>query len=528
MTSYFLLLLPLLFHSSRPASASQFTQIALLGQDAVANTEVAAIALSPDGQAVYVTGTTTPRKRTGASQFGIPSSPLLRAADYFVAKVSLRTRSLDWAFRYGTLKEDRADTLLLASSGKHLYVAGATFGSLIKERPNVGLTDAFIIKYELLSGGLRAAWKRPLFWASKGEDTIMQIAENPGDKNELFAVGYSSGSRGFSEAFIVRFRGSDGRIIEYRQWPGQKSVRALALAVAHGANGPIFVAAETDRMIGTTLVSNVHLFRFAKTNLSKFLGDMLITSFATEQVKGVVLHPMKTSTLLVGGVSKMDETRKDDVFVKRLHVNESVTNANDSSVVIKVDDVKPPEYTMRIGAGAHDFGNAMIIHPTSGALIVAGHSTGWLGKSSLGKCKCEANMAPFVAFIDPVNGTLIDVVQSDAPAGSWANVKAMAVAPDGKSVILAGKTLNKTSSLFFGSVSRFSVPGAWQTARSLADPAQPIASPNATISGGPFPVLPVVAGAFGGFVGLMIFILAVCCCTRFLGIGRKLPEPGQG
>lgn len=518
MKPFFPLLLPsLLLHLFTLASATSFSQLAVLGENATANTEVIGIALAPDGQSAFVAGTTSPRRRGTASQFGAPSSAILRDGDLFVAKVGL-SGEVEWAFRDGTVKDDRAESLLLASSGKHLYVAGSTFGTLASGPKSAGLADGFVIKYEVIENGLQAAWKRPLVIGSKGADALLHVAENPDDANDLFAVGYMAGGKGFKVGLLLRFRGSDGRIMGRRWWPGKKSVRAVAVAVAPGVDGEVFVAGETDRFIGTTLVSNFHLFRFEKKTM-KPIGNTLLTSFATEQVMGIVLHPTMESTLLVAGISKSDETRRDDLFVKRLKVDPA--SANGSSLVVKVSDVKPPEYTSRIGGGAHDFGEVIKIHPTSGALLVAGHSTGEVGKSSGGKCECRANMAPFVAFINPVDGELVDVMQLDAPAKSWENVRAMVVARDGKSVVLAGKSLNQTSSLFFGSVSRFTVPGAWQAARSLADPVKPKASPKVTISGDPFPIVPVAAGAAGGFIVIMICLVSICCCCT----GKKNEEP---
>lgn len=331
-----------------------FSFVTTLGKNAAANSESVGVEFSRDEKLAYVVGNTSPLQRTGASQFGEPTGPQLRDADFFIAQIDLSKQKEDWAFRYGTLKEDRAEGLLLASSGQYLYVAGSTFGTFLDGPRNRGLSDAFVAKYELRANGTVAAWRTPLMLGTTGTESVTNVVESPDDANILFAIGYTAGNLfsanagGVTDAFLVSFSARDGEIQNKVQFGGKTAERGVLLAPAQGVRAPIFAAVEADRLIEKDTVSNFHLYKFSKKLQRR--GDLFLKSFATEHITGVQVHPEMEDTILVAGVSKLDETNRDDVFVKRISVN-TTSDADIGSSIFNVQEVPHPDYTRRIAPG---------------------------------------------------------------------------------------------------------------------------------------------------------------------------------
>lgn len=457
-TSFFVMLLGsiLLFvlPSGSRSERSSFSSVTTIGNNASSNDVPTSLSLSNNDYYIYITGTTNPKIRGESSNLGTPLSRLLRKRDFFLSKIDVNNYDHSWTIRDGTQLDDFAETLLLDKSGKNIFVAGSTYGNL-NGHGSHGIKDIFIAKYDVYGSGSRM-WSKPLVIGTDGSETATEMAV---DGEVVYVVGYTTGSLfrqalGATDGIVFSINEVTGSIKYKVQFGSNLADRAIAIMVGEGEDACVVVAAECEQQMGKTTVSNIKLYKFSKTLQPR--GHILFSTFAEELASSLLAHPQLNNTLFVVGTTKLDNSAREDVFLRRV----SLDIQNGSSTVIrtvKVNEMKAPEFAVRIGGtgGAHDYASSAGIHP-SGRILIGGYSTGKFGEFA-----GEGIMEPFIASFHPGTGSLEQAIQMPQQAKTWFDLLDFQLVSDGKKVLWVGKSFSLQSEAFFSNIGAFQVPDKW-------------------------------------------------------------------
>lgn len=488
---------------------SAYSLLVTVGSADKSNNVPTSLEVSNDASHLYLAGTSKPRQRRESSAFGEPLSDSLRGSDIFLTKIDLKKRIVSWTVRDGTVEEEAVEATLLDRKGHSIFVAGSTFGDL-SGRGVRGINDLFVAKYKVAGFGVAAReWARPLMVGTSGSESATAMAA---DGDLVYIVGYTTGSlfgksMGSSDAVIFAIDERTASIRYKAQFGGPLSDRAVALAIGTGKAAAVVVAVETERKVGKTILTNMKLYKFSKILQAR--GDLLQTTFARESVAGLHIHPQVPDSVFVIGTSKLDESKREDIFFRRV----SLDTRNSSSIgsrTVKLSDTEAPEFTMRVGGSgrSYDYAKGSLIH-SSGRVLAAGYSTGKFGIGA-----GDGAMEPFIASLDPGTGKMEQALQRAALGKSWIDMRDAVVSAKGEKVYWTGQSLNRTSDVFYSHVGEFTVPEVWnkklKIGRSVGSPGPGNKDNSDETSGLPLRYVIYIASA-AGFV-FFIIVVVICCC----------------
>lgn len=452
-----------------------FKTIVQIGRASTSNDEPRQIAVTSTG-VVLVAGKTSPFSRRTESDLGLALDVNLSDEDVFLARFAPASSPSSPAntsvFRIGTGADDQLRAMLVLRDGNVTYLAGGTHGSF-SGILNAGQSDLFIVKLRTDAVRPVHAWIQPLVRGTSSSESVTALAHDPTNSSLVYATGYTTGglfgaatdtNAVLSDAIVFAFSADDGSIVYQRQFGTAFSDYGNAIVVSSEKDGPIFVSVVTERKYGDFSFGNFHLYKFTRS-LSP-LGDVLLRSFSRESVSAFVSHPILDDSLLVSGYSLLDEVAGYDLFVKRVVRPFNAVNMGSSEIA--VDEVRSDEYTHRWGSGekTHDYATDMLVHPSSGRLLVGGYTSGTLAKD----IENGGEAAPFIACVDPIDASMSGVSQkSISVANTWIGLEAMVLSDDADSVYYAFKELDLESNQFFTSIGLFRIPDGW-TSRIVVPP----------------------------------------------------------
>lgn len=468
-------------HVTVPSTAStpSFIPLTTIGRYSISNNVPTAI-VATDKNNLFVGGTTSPSHRGQASDLGTPMHSNLSEEDMFLANIR-STGIVLWVIRFGTSHEDRLTSLLLNQDQNAIFVGGSTLGSFSSQTSH-GQSDIVIFKFDVSSSRPTPMWDHPLILGTSESESVAALALDPSDPDRIFAVGYTTGPLFPSvpekngsdvEACLFSMSASTGTLIAGRQFGTRFADHATGLWVSPEQDGPIFVSAITERVVGQYTFGNFHLYKFSK-NLT-FLGDILLRTYSREIVSGFDKHPFLSDSLFVSGSSWLEAGRGYDIFVKS--VIQPLDSSSIGSTSMLIDDVGKREYTHRLHSSdsANDYAAGMLIHPQSGQLIL-GANTGGL---FVADAKMVGVLSPLIICINPITASVITAVQMPAETSqSWTEITAIAFSSDRQRVYCAFKHFNETSLLINVAVTELELPSECLVRITLPSP-EPSPSPHA-------------------------------------------------
>lgn len=503
-----------------------FISHATIGANTSSNDEPSEIVMTADGT-IYVGGTTAPLRRGGESDLGVPERGGLLEEDIFIAKVSNDSSSkVEWILRGGTAKEDRLHALVVDKAGKYLYAAGRTYGQFLT-KTRFGQADMFVTKYDVSGAQPVQVWPEPILLGTSATDAILSLSLDPVNENIIYATGLTSGSlfpnadssvssSSDSDAVLFSFSGVDGSILSSRQFGTVEADQGIRMVVSEDADGPIFVAAVTQRRIGQYSYGNLHVYKFTR-NMEP-LGDWLLKSYSREVVVGFGKHPIFPDVLMVAGSSWLDQRNGYDVFLKRVGL--AFDNSAIGSQETNIDDVPEPDFTRRIQSedGSHDYASSSLLH-TGGMTIIAGNTAGKFAPNSTDL----GILAPFICAVNPTTGVRNHAAQLSLSAkNSWSEIVDMRFIANGTGVVYIGKESNLTTNQFHGVVGSFGLPDSWRPMLTIDPSPSPTsaagsgndrANNNSTESNTKGVHIAVIAGGAAGGIIVILAILAIVMCV---------------
>lgn len=519
------------------STSGEFKVFTYIGSDTTSNDDPVSLAVDTRGY-LYVCGNTKPFSRGGESDLGIAESSRLGDDDMFLTRINATSGEIYWTLRFGTDKEDEVHSLVINKAGTAIYLAGRSYGQLGSIQKN-GLTDGFVIKYDVALGGRRLPrllWKNPVVIGTSGADAISKIILSE-DEKSLYATGLSGGKMfddenlGNGDVVLVKIDASEGKIVRGRQFG--TSNRDLGREITFGSgstNSPIYVASVTERLIGQYKIGNFHMFKFDRSLNS--LGSYTIKTYADEKIAGLSPHPLFPNTLFVTGFSWLDQYSENDLYLKKIN-QASDDSTNIGYKEVQQDELAKPEYSARVGSadGGDDLAAAMKIDPESGKIVIAGNTGGSFAPTAVN----NAPIAPFIALFDPNDGKLLNSAQLNLyRSSSWIELNDIHVNSDQNYVFLS-RQINESTQQFFGAVGIFYVPTSWKT-RIVPDTSGPATTPSSipldvtnstsndnkdgTKESEGLPIA-IIFGAAGGGVVVLLAIIAIVICIRVNNRAKK-------
>lgn len=521
---------------SQSTSPGQFNLLGTIGNGISSASSNFARSISViDEGIVFIAGTSTPLMRGDESDFGITLDAGLRAEDVFLSIVRLRSGSVESSdFRLGSDGEDHLHAMLVTNEGKHTFLAGRTSG-VWRGAPNTGQDDIFIVKLNTASTTPLYDWPTPLVLGTIGSESVTALAVDPNNDDIIYAIGYTSGSLFSSasvqnsvltDAIIFAVSASNKTILYNRQFGTTYSDYGTSVVISEDRDGPLFVSVITELRYGQFALGNFHLYKFSRK--LEPLGDMLLRSYSHEVVSSFKTHPLLQDSLFVSGYSWLDEANGYDAFFKR--ISQPFDNRTIGSFELGIDEVGAGEYTHRFGSHdkRNDFISDMIVHPGSGRLLASGYTAGEFAKDA----RKVGETAPFIACVNPVEGSLTDAIQLQ-PHSSRARIEIAGIGlhPDRQNLVYAVNNLDEETGTFAVVIGKFGIPEAWRERIEIAPTPtrQPSAVPSpsretselSTKGFSLVKVVPPVAGGVGGVIFLVVILIALR--NRFKGGDEKAP-----
>jgi DNA-binding beta-propeller fold protein YncE len=190
----------------------------------------ASVALSPDGRTAYVTGSSAPTAATG-----------LRAR-YITIAYDTATGRRRWLSSYAGPRRggSSAASVAVGPSGQRVYVTGTSHGLTSK-------SDYATIAYSAASG--RQLWVRRYNGPANGRDGAAGIAASPGGKR-VYVTGSSTGVTSNFDYATVAYASVTGRQLWADRYNGADGEN-FAAAMTVGPDGTIYVTGSSGDAAAT-------------------------------------------------------------------------------------------------------------------------------------------------------------------------------------------------------------------------------------------------------------------------------------
>jgi muconolactone delta-isomerase len=434
------------------------------GDDDIAH----ALAIHPTTGEVYVAGYTSSANFPNTS--GGAQARYGENGDAFVARLNSNLTQIFQSTYLGGSYGDSAQAIAIHPTTGEIYVAGFTYSTNFPKTTGGaqrsyggGRGDAFVAKLNkeltqvlqstYLGGGIK--------------DEVSAIAIHP-TTGEVYVAGYTSsanfpntsggaqaryGENG--DAFVARLNSNLTQIFQSTYLGGSYGDSAQAIAI-HPTTGEIYVA-------GFTYSTN-----FPKTTggaqrsygggrgdafvakLNKELTQVLQSTYLgggiKDEVSAIAIHPTTGEVYVAGYTSSANFPNTSGGAQARCRSCPDYPDAFVAKLNKELTQVLQSTY---LGGGGSDETSALVIHPTTGEVYVAGRTTSKdFPKTTNGAqatCnKCVSGLFPsYDAFVARLNKELTQILQSTYIGGSdtdW--VDALAIHPKTGEVYVAGYTLS--------------------------------------------------------------------------------------
>lgn len=303
------------------------------------------VAVDANGN-VYVAGTTSGT---------LPTASSAGSDDAFVAKYD-PSGARQWVTQFGTSGFEDAFGVAVGADGS-LYVAGDTDASLDGVNPDVGNTDAFVVK--LNPSGARL-WTRQL--GVVGNDAAYGVAVDANGNADI--AGSTEGalpnntSSGLRDAFVAQYDASGTRTW-VKQFGSANTDEIKGVAV--DASGNVFVAGQTEGNLSGS---------------SAGLGDAFVAKYAVGGAQTWVQQFGSDKDDVASGVS-VDSS--GNVYVSGQTDGSLPTNSSaggTDAFLTKFDGSGARGWIKQIGTASTDVGFAASVADLGSSVILAGYMEG--------------------------------------------------------------------------------------------------------------------------------------------------------
>ncbi len=358
-----------------------------------------AIAVSPDGNTVYVTG--------GSRGIGT-------GQDYGTIAYEAATGARLWVARHdgATHRLDSALSIAVSPNGGTLYVGGWSQTG-VTERGNRRL-DFATVAYTAESG--RQLWLATYSGPSGSDDYAFSVAVGP-DGGRVYVTGWDRGGHGFTDdASTVAYDAATGAQLWVARYDGAIHRSDAAYSLALSPDGQtVFIAGESYSRRGVDHALAV-AFNAATGAQLWAVNSRLFAGTEYSNATSVEVAPDSSRVYITGATSTARATGC-------LYPNDYLTAAFDAATGTRL-------WASRYDGSAHcyDYAQSIGVSPDGRAVYVTGTSKG------------EGQDYATVAY-DAISGEQIQVARYDGPAG-WDAANALAVGPDG-SLYVTGESASR-------------------------------------------------------------------------------------
>jgi uncharacterized repeat protein (TIGR01451 family) len=410
-----------------------------------------ALAIHPVSGDVYVGGYTTSTDFPAVA--GGPDTAYGAPSEAFIARLNASLTTLIQATYLGGSSTEKVTAIAVHPGTGDVYVAGDTSsldfpGTAGGAGPTANGTGAFVAR---LNAGLTTLTQAAHLTGSL-PDYAYAIAIHPvsgdvyvaGETQSSDFPGIAGGAdttfTGAYEAFVARLNSALTSLTQATFLGGINEDRINAIAI-HPASGDVYVAGQTgsgdfpgvaggaDTTFGGTYEVFVARLNSALTSLTQatFLGGSdndFLTALAIHPVSGDIYVAGFTSSVDFPGIAGGADTTfggSQEAFVARL--NSALTSLTQATY---------------LGGSANDTGRALVIHPVSGDVYIAGNtdSSDFPGIASGADTTFGGTQEGFVARL---NSALTSLTQATFLGGTDVDIAyALTVHPVSGEVYVAG------------------------------------------------------------------------------------------
>lgn len=187
-----------------------------------------ALAVAPDGHEVFVTGPSHGGRRTGV--------------DYATVAYNAATGAQLWARRYNGPgnSTDEPESVAVSPGGGQVYVTGHSQGARSHQ-------DYGTVAYSATTG--RQLWVGRYNGPANADDFASSVTAGPGG-GEVFVTGFSDGATSGTDFATVAYRAASGAQLWATRYNGTGNSQDFGTSVAAGPGGGVFVTGGTSTGTG--------------------------------------------------------------------------------------------------------------------------------------------------------------------------------------------------------------------------------------------------------------------------------------
>jgi outer membrane protein assembly factor BamB len=365
----------------------------------------AAVAVSPDGSKVFVTGASV---GSTASQ------------DYATVAYNATSGAVLWTKRYNGAdnKGGAATAVAVSPDGSKVFVTGASVGSTTGD-------DYATVAYNATTGAL--LWSKRYDGPAHGYDYASALAVSS-DGSKVFATGTSEGSTTGQDYATVAYNATTGALLWTKRYNGPTNGWDGPNAIAVGHAGAVFVTGGSP---GTTTLGDFTTIAYNTTTGARLW------------IKRYNVPGGNGATARAVGVSP-DSTK---VFV----TGQSVVSATENYSTVAYDAKTGTLLWAKQYAGPtnYDFATALTVGPGGGRIFVTGTSIG------SGSGEDYATIA-----YSATTGAVYWTKRFTTSGNNADEAKAAGVSPDGTKVFVTGTSAGPTANSDYATVAYSASSGA--------------------------------------------------------------------
>jgi DNA-binding beta-propeller fold protein YncE len=361
------------------------------------------VAVSPDGNTVYVTG------YTNVSSLNY---------DYGTVAYNAATGAQLWASQYGPDNGSYAEQVAVSPDGTEVFVTGRSMGQ-------GSSYDYATVAYDAVSGA--QLWSARYDGPASNYDAAAALAVSPGGQT-VFVTGTSWSATSGEDYVTIAYDAATGAQswIERYNGPGNRNDVADSVAVAPGGNAVYVTGTSQDASSGYDYATVAYSATTgAQLWLSRF-SSALGLNFAA----ALAVSPT-TGTVLVTGYSKTSATFADYATI-------GYSGATGAQLWIKrYNDT----------ANGNDQATALSVSPDGNSVFVTGESAGSYGLD-------------YVTVAYTTSGERLWARRYNGPANGDDTPNSVTVSPDGKTVYVTGASQGASSGYDYATTAYGATNGA--------------------------------------------------------------------
>jgi DNA-binding beta-propeller fold protein YncE len=369
---------------------------------------VTAVAVSPDGTKIYVTGS---------------SAGSTSGSDYATVAYNATTGALLWVMRYNGPGDDydEASAVVVSPNGTKVYVTGRSIGSTSE-------LDYATIAYNAMTGAV--VWTMRYNGPGNQNDDASAVVVSA-DGTKVYVSGSSEGSTSFIDYATVAYNATTGALLWVKRYNGPGNSYDLVRAMRRSPDGTkVYV---TGASTGLYSVGSTPTFDYATIAYNATTGAVVWTKRyngpgnADDDASAVAVSPDGTKVYVTGGsIATVGDCTCDDYATVAY-------NAMTGAVV----------WTMRYNGPANrsDGASAVAVSRDSTKVYVTGQSKGSTGNYNFATLAYNA-----------ATGAVGWAQRYDGPGSGPDYGSAVVVSPDSTKVYVTGRSIGSTNNFDYATI----------------------------------------------------------------------------